>query len=92
MYFIMSGDIVKGGKQDRTISEDMVLKPKNKKVPLASFCVEQSRWEKRGSEDVAKFTSSSNMLSNRDLKIAARSQKISRRYGKELPSFKQMRE
>ena len=73
--FIMSGDIVKGGKQDRTISEDLVLKPRSKKVSLASFCVEQSRWQKRGSEDVSKFTSSSNMLSNRNLKIAARSSK-----------------
>src|SRR5687767_9162138 len=38
--YIQSGDIVKGGKQDRTLANDLVLAPKSKKVPIASFCVE----------------------------------------------------
>ncbi len=85
--FIMSGDIVKGGRQDRTISEDIVLKPRSKNIPLTSFCVEQSRWEKRGSEDVSKFTSSSNALSNRNLKIAARSSKSQSAVWAEVAEF-----
>ena len=73
--FIMAGDIVKGGKQDRTIAEDMVLKPKSKNVPLGSFCVEQSRWRQRGEENVSNFSVSKKTLSNKELKIAARESK-----------------
>ena len=70
--FIMAGDIVKGGKQDRTIGEDLVLKPKSKNVSLNSFCVEQSRWRQRGEENVSDFSVSKKTLSNKNLKIAAR--------------------
>jgi len=73
--FIMAGDIVKGGKQDRTIGIDLVLKPSAKKVPLKSFCVERSRWSQRGGESLAKFSASAQTLSNRNLKIAAREKK-----------------
>jgi len=70
--YIHSGDIVKGGKQDRTIAHDMVIPPNSKEIPLKSFCVEQSRWRKRGSEDVSKFSGNSKMLSSRELKYAAK--------------------
>ena len=46
--FIHSGDIVKGGKQDRTLAYDLIGPPHVKDMPLASFCVEQGRWRKRG--------------------------------------------
>lgn len=42
--FIMAGEVVKGGKQDRVISQDMVIAP-GEKVNLSAFCVERSRWE-----------------------------------------------
>ncbi len=70
--YIHSGDIVKGGKQDRTIAHDMVIPPNSKEIPLKSFCVEQSRWRQRGSEDVSKFSGNSKMLSSRGLKYAAK--------------------
>ncbi len=41
--FVQAGDIVKGGQQDRTIANDLVVPPRSGKVPLASFCVEQGR-------------------------------------------------
>ncbi|MFM9948733.1 MAG: ARPP-1 family domain-containing protein [Saprospiraceae bacterium] len=44
--FLMSGDVVKGGNQDRIIAEDMVVPP----VAIADapvFCVEQGRWQYR---------------------------------------------
>ena len=41
--FIMAGEIVKGGKQDRVIGQDVVLAP-GEKVDLSAFCVEKSRW------------------------------------------------
>jgi hypothetical protein len=70
--FIQAGDIVKGGQQDRTIAHDMLVKPKSGKIPLASFCVESGRWEKRGEEDPGKFGSAGEQIANKDLKIATR--------------------
>ena len=73
--FIHSGDIVKGGKQDRTISYDVIIPPNAKKVKLESFCVEQGRWQQRTGEAVTSFNSNSKMLSSRDLKLAAKHEK-----------------
>jgi len=77
--FIHSGDIVKGGKQDRTISYDVIIPPKTKNVPLESFCVEQGRWQQRSSENVSAFSSNTKMLSSRDLKLAAKHEKNQRK-------------
>jgi ARG and Rhodanese-Phosphatase-superfamily-associated Protein domain len=41
--FIMAGEVVKGGKQDRVIGQDVVLAP-GEKIDLSAFCVEKSRW------------------------------------------------
>jgi hypothetical protein len=73
--FIQSGDIVKGGKQDRTIGQDVVLAPKSGKVSLSAFCVEQGRWQPRGSEGVREFSSSKKSLSSKELKIATKKAK-----------------
>jgi hypothetical protein len=70
--FIMAGDIVKGGRQDRTMGADVILKPGSKGVPLRSFCVEHSRWHQRGYEDARRFSSSEKMLSSSELKMASR--------------------
>jgi hypothetical protein len=69
--FIQAGDIVKGGKQDRVLSVDMVLGPKSGAVPIASFCVEQGRWQKRGNEKADSFASSTTALPSRAMKLAA---------------------
>ena len=47
--FIQSGDIVKGGQQDRVLTMSFVLPPKSGEVGLAAFCVEHGRWSGRGS-------------------------------------------
>lgn len=52
---ILSGEIVKGGKQDRTLGSDMLVPPKSGKLPVESFCVEQSRWNQREGEAVTQF-------------------------------------
>jgi hypothetical protein len=70
--FILSGDIVKGGKQDRTLQYDIIVAPKERKLPLASFCVEQGRWSQRGAENVDGFAVSHYNTSSRDLKVSAK--------------------
>jgi len=74
--FVHSGDIVKGGKQDRTMQQDFVLAPGDKNIPISSFCVESGRWQSRGNADVRQFDSSGMMLSSRRLKYAANYSKI----------------
>lgn len=70
--FIQSGDIVKGGQQDRTLTSSMIVQPKSGRIPLAAFCVEQGRWAQRGGENVAAFSSSEKMLPSKDGKLALR--------------------
>jgi len=70
--FIHSGDIVKGGRQDRVLSFDVIIPPNSGKVPLSSFCVESGRWSQRGNEKAGYFASNSDMVSSRGLKIAAK--------------------
>jgi hypothetical protein len=41
--FLMSGEIIKGGKQTRVIRKDTVVEPQQK-VAVAVFCVERGRW------------------------------------------------
>jgi hypothetical protein len=68
--FVMAGDIVKGGKQDRTFAFDTILAPKSGKVPVASFCVEAGRWRGRGAEVTAHFSESNAQVVGNKLKIA----------------------
>jgi hypothetical protein len=70
--YIQSGDIVKGGQQDRTLTYDLVAAPRSGQVRLASFCVEHGRWQQRGNESVAIFDSSSSTLNTKELKLAAK--------------------
>jgi hypothetical protein len=63
--FIQSGDMVKGGRQDRVLMVSMVLPPRSGMIPIASFCVEPGRWSARGNEDSTKFSSASEAMPSR---------------------------
>lgn len=41
---LLSGEILKGGKQDRVIGQDMVLPPNSRRNRVPVFCVEEKRW------------------------------------------------
>jgi hypothetical protein len=70
--FIESGDIVKGGAQDRTLKDDLILPSKSGKVSISSFCVEHGRWTQRGSESVRTFDSANQALATKQLKMAVK--------------------
>ena len=68
--FVQSGDIVKGGKQDRTLMVSLLLPPRSGAIPIAAFCVEEGRWTARGREDAKSFSAASASVPSRELKLA----------------------
>lgn len=68
--FVQSGEIVKGGKQDRVLARDMLLPPNSGPVPLPSHCVERGRWQQRGAESAGAFSASEDYVAGKELKIA----------------------
>jgi hypothetical protein len=69
--FIQSGDIVKGGKQDRILAVSIIIPARSGRVKIEAFCVESGRWTKRGEEDSKQFNSSNDRIVTKELKIAA---------------------
>jgi len=67
--FLQTGDILRGGKQDRVIAMDLIV-PKGGRVGIASFCVERGRWQQRGAESTAAFNKSENQVVGKDQKLA----------------------
>jgi ARG/rhodanese/phosphatase superfamily protein len=70
--FVQSGDIVKGGRQDRVLAVDLILSAKSGEIPISAFCVEHGRWTQRGAEPAAVFDKSDQMIATKRLKLAAR--------------------
>lgn len=71
--YVQSGDIVKGGKQDRMMAQDFIVPPKSGRMPIAAFCVEHGRWSGRGNERASVFSSSADAAVTREIKLAAKS-------------------
>ena len=71
--YVQSGDIVKGGKQDRMMAVDFIVPPKSGRMPIAAFCVEHGRWSGRGNEQAGVFSSSADSVVTREIKLAAKS-------------------
>ncbi|MEO8573790.1 MAG: DUF6569 family protein [Pyrinomonadaceae bacterium] len=69
--FIQSGDIVKGGKQDRILGVSIIIPAHSGRIKIEAFCVESGRWQKRGSEDAGQFSSSNDRIVSKELKLAA---------------------
>lgn len=68
--FIQSGDIVKGGKQDRVLAISIIIPRNSGKVSIEAFCVESDRWEGRGNESRKEFSSSEERIVSKELKLA----------------------
>jgi len=67
IIYIMAGEVVKGGKQDRIVGEDIVLSPGEEKN-IDAFCVESGRWQQKSSG--SNFTGYMNVSSNSIRKAA----------------------
>jgi len=61
--YIMAGEVVQGGKQDRVIAEDIIAMPHSGKIAVPVFCVEPSRWSyrKNGTPNSANNNQGSNI-------------------------------
>jgi hypothetical protein len=44
----MAGDVVNGGKQDRVVTQDVLITPSKDPQPISVNCVERSRWSADG--------------------------------------------
>jgi hypothetical protein len=82
--FVQAGDVVKGGQQDRTIARDFVIPAKTAPAPIASFCVEHSRWQGKGA-----FEASTQNAYGRDLKMAVQGMSSQSEVWKEVAKNKQ---
>lgn len=84
--YVQSGDLVRGGQQDRAIAQDFVVPPNSKPMPISSFCVEQGRWETRAGEDARGFDRSggAGQLVSKEMKLAARLDKDQEKVWKEV--------
>ncbi|MFN2491704.1 MAG: ARPP-1 family domain-containing protein [Pyrinomonadaceae bacterium] len=70
--YVQSGDIVKGGQQDRMLAVDLIVPPRSGKLPIEAFCVEHGRWSGRGNERAAVFSSSADVVATKEIKLAAK--------------------
>ena len=43
--FLMAGEMILGGKQNRTIAADVVVPPRSGFIDIEVYCVEQGRWD-----------------------------------------------
>ena len=68
--FIQSGDIVKGGKQDRVLVYSLIVLPNSGYIPIGAFCVEQGRWARRGMERLREFSMSAHRMPSKAGKFA----------------------
>lgn len=91
--FIQSGDIVKGGRQDRVIASDLIVPARSGSEPIKmkvnAFCCEHGRWSQRGKEDAQKFSSSEKAVAGKDLKKAVASEKDQSKVWKEVATAQQ---
>jgi hypothetical protein len=53
--YLMPGETILGGSQDRTIGRELVIQPDGKPVPVEVFCVESGRWGLRGEAQTQEF-------------------------------------
>ncbi len=64
--YLMAGEVVLGGQQDRCIGADALVKAGTKQLPITVFCVEHNRWTGQ-----THFDSSAITLASADIRASA---------------------
>ena len=85
--FLQAGDIVKGGKQDRTLTTDLTLAPRSGPQPIEAFCVERGRWTPGG--DGLAFRNNPGIVASAPLKRAIQSERSQSRVWQEVAKEEQ---
>jgi hypothetical protein len=70
--FIQAGDVLKGGRQDRTLGIDFIIPARSGRLPIPTFCVESDRWHRRNEESQRLFSCSSNAVHAKSVRLAAK--------------------
>src|SRR5205823_13893200 len=70
--FIQAGDVLKGGRQDRTIAIDFIIPARSWRIPIPAFCVEMGRGDKRGGEDESMSSSTAISIHAKSIRLAAK--------------------
>ncbi len=70
--FLLGGEMILGGKQDRILQSDVIIRPNKRWTKVKVFCVEQGRWQGRD----MKFKGG-NSMAHAELRKAAMSGKQS---------------
>ncbi|MDB5313163.1 MAG: hypothetical protein JWO38_7365 [Gemmataceae bacterium] len=68
--FVQSGDMIKGGRQDRLIASDLLVPPASGRVAVRVHCVEAGRWTGRSNDEAARFNKSDSYAVGNDVKLA----------------------
>lgn len=68
--YLMPGEIIVGGSQDRTIGAELVIQPGTEPVPIEVFCVEHGRWGQRGVTGTREFLAAARENSVRGESVA----------------------
>jgi hypothetical protein len=71
---ILSGDILKGGQQDRISQFDLIVPPKSGKLPLKAFCVEHTaaRWQRAWKDGDKHFADCKDVLASNHTRLSNR--------------------
>ena len=64
--YVMAGEVVLGGQQDRCLGEDTLIPPGSQHVPVPVFCVEHGRWTGQ-----AAFASTAGMAAGSSIRASA---------------------
>lgn len=80
--FLQAGDVVRGGKQDRTIGVDVTLGPGSGPQPIGAFCVEHGRWAPKAGG--MGFSGNTAIVSGNALKMSIQGEKNQSRVWEEV--------
>lgn len=53
--YLMPGEVISGGQQDRTIGQEIVIQSTGKPTAIDAFCVEQGRWRGRSVDEATQL-------------------------------------